>query len=316
MNKTMVDRNYCWECITEKAKFAPRDGAGAVVFGGRIWLLGGWNPADKVNFPNVCNSEVWSSKDGRDWVLEVKEAPWEGRHTAGNVVHNDKIWVVGGDCIQKYHQSDIWNSTDGINWECVCESAPWSPRVLHYTIAFAGYIWVIGGQTMPGFVSGADEVFYNDVWRSVDGKNWECVLDSAPWKPRGMIGGSATHNGKICLLGGGTYDTPATPERTYYNEVWQSADGISWEIVTQQAPWLPRQYHDVAVFDNALWVLEGYNKRNLNDVWFSTNGKDWTEIPDTPWNPRHASSIFVFNEGLYVVTGNNMESDVWKLRII
>lgn len=50
---------YTWHQVTAEAAFAPRDGAGALVFKDRMWLLGGWNWTDKVNFPNICNSEVW-----------------------------------------------------------------------------------------------------------------------------------------------------------------------------------------------------------------------------------------------------------------
>lgn len=48
-------RAYEWIQITPKAAFAPRDGAGALVFDGRMWLLGGWNPSDKSHFPRICN---------------------------------------------------------------------------------------------------------------------------------------------------------------------------------------------------------------------------------------------------------------------
>src|SRR5206468_4221373 len=37
---------YVWEQVTAKAPFAPRDGAGALTFQGRMWFLGGWNPGD------------------------------------------------------------------------------------------------------------------------------------------------------------------------------------------------------------------------------------------------------------------------------
>jgi hypothetical protein len=56
---------------------------------------GGWNPKDKVHFPRICNNEVWSSADGKTWILEKpntfsydgktfnRHLNWEGRHTAG-----------------------------------------------------------------------------------------------------------------------------------------------------------------------------------------------------------------------------------------
>ncbi|HPK00335.1 MAG TPA: hypothetical protein PKW60_12685, partial [Candidatus Hydrogenedentes bacterium] len=86
-----------------------------------------------------------------------------------------------------------------------------------------------------------------------------------------------------------------------------------WQCHLEHAPWHPRQYHDVAVFDGRLWVLEGWNQENRNDVWHSADGVEWQELPGTPWAPRHASSLFVYKDALWVVAGNNMQSDVWKL---
>ena len=309
-----MSTKYEWRCVTEQAAFAARDGAGALVFQNKMWLLGGWNPGDKVHFPLICNSEVWSSTDGASWTLENPQAPWEGRHTAGYVVHDDRMWIVGGDCNQGHYQNDVWSSADGIHWELVNNHVPWAPRVLHYTLAFDGRIWVMGGQTIPNFAD-ADEVFHNDVWSSDDGVNWTQVTEHAPWVPRGMIGGAAVHDNRMWILGGGTYDTPATPMRNFYNDVWSSDDGINWKQHIAHAPWTPRQYHEVAAFDGHLWVLEGYaaESGNRRDVWYSPDGVNWTELPDTPWAPRHAGSVFVYDGSLWMVAGNNMEPDAWRL---
>ena len=308
----MKTANYQWIKITEEAAFAARDGAGALVFDDKMWLLGGWNPNNKKYFPQTCNSEVWNSTDGVTWTHH-SHAPWEGRHTAGYVVHHNKMWIVGGDANQGHYQNDVWNSSNGTLWELVRKNVPWGPRVLHYTVAFAGKIWVMGGQTIPQFAP-EEEHFYNDVWSSEDGVLWEQVLEVAPWSPRGMIGGCAVFQNQLWLLGGGTYDTPKQPQRQSFNEVWSTADGTHW---TQHAnaPWPPRQYHDVAVFDNKLWILEGHDLQtgNRNDVWHSVDGENWTQLPKTPWPPRHAASVFVYDDGLWMVAGNNMTSDVWKL---
>ncbi len=304
-------REYEWRQVHRSAPFAPRDGAGALVFDGRMWLLGGWNPQDKIHFPQTCNSEVWSSPDGLEWTLVNPRAPWEGRHTAGYVVHRDRMWIVGGDPIQKHYQNDVWSSRDGLEWKRAAANVPWAPRVLHYTVAFNDHIWVMGGQTLPQFAA-APEVFYNDVWCSRDGARWTRVTEHAPWAPRGMIGGSVVFNGRIWLLGGGTYDTPDSPRR-FYNDVWSTADGLHWERHLEHAPWAPRQYHDVAVFDGGMWVLEGWNQSNRADVWFSSDGIRWQELPGTTWAPRHAASVFVHRGALWIVAGNNMTPDVWKL---
>ena len=69
-----MSAKYEWCRVAENAAFAARDGAGALVFRDRMWLLGGWNPGDKVHFPLICNSEVWSSPDGTSWTLENPHA--------------------------------------------------------------------------------------------------------------------------------------------------------------------------------------------------------------------------------------------------
>ena len=317
---------YEWININEEAPFSPRDGAGALVFSGRMWLLGGYNRSDKKNFPRICNNEVWSSKNGVDWSLEKPntfgtmdfdpDSDWEGRHTAGYVVFRNKMWIIGGDANQGHYHYDVWNSSNGRVWDHVNKDrkVPWGPRALHHTLVFRDRIWVMGGQTLPQFAP-AEERFYNDIWNTADGLNWVKVDTVEPyWSMRGMIGGNAIHRGRMWIIGGGTYDTPGCPERSFNNDVWSSNDGTQWVRHIESAPWEPRQYHEVASFDGRLWVLGGWNKGNRNDVWHSEDGVNWFELHDTPWKPRYAASVFVEKNALWVVAGNNMESDVWKLQ--
>ncbi|HIJ72747.1 MAG TPA: hypothetical protein HPP83_01480 [Candidatus Hydrogenedentes bacterium] len=322
---------YRWTNVTRNAAFPPRDGAGALVFKDRMWLIGGWNPGDKAYYPRTCTNDVWSSSDGTEWVIEKPNTyglenfdpsrDWEGRHTAGYAVFHDQMWIVGGDPLQGHYQNDVWCSSDGRQWHCVTagRDVPWGPRVLHHTLVFKDWIWIMGGQTLPQFAPEKD-AFYDDIWRTADGVQWERVEPEGPhWQRRGMIGGNAVFQDHMWILGGGTYDTPDLPEPTVHNDVWSSPDGIHWERRVEHAPWSARQYHDVAVFDGKMWVLEGNSVREnarwhlLNDVWWSADGLRWFEVPDTPWAPRHAASVFVYDDALWVVAGCNMESDVWKL---
>lgn len=125
-----------------------------------------------------------------------------------------------------------------------------------------------------------------------------------------MIGGSVVFKEKIWILGGGTYDAPNTKSRNFFNDVWCSEDGIAWTQVLISAPWKPRQFHEVASWDDKIWVLEGYNNEsgNRNDVWFSDNGKDWTELPDTLWKEQHASS-FMF----LIMRFGSSQGITWKM---
>jgi hypothetical protein len=323
------ERNYRWTEVTKKATFAPRDGAGALTYQGKMWLLGGWNPGDRMHFPRICNNEVWNSRDGITWTLVKPNTfldrtfdptrDWEGRHTAGYVVFKNRMWIVGGDVNQGHYHDDVWNSTDGKTWTLVNKGkkVPWGPRALHYTVVHGDRIWVLGGQTVPQFAA-SGEVFYRDIWTSADGLSWEQIKPKEPfWSARGMIGGSAVFKGRVWVLGGGTYDTPKVKSRNFYNDVWSTSDGVAWTRHVEQAPWHPRQYHEVAVYDDRLWVMEGYhaNGGNRNDVWYCADGVNWYEVPKTPWRPRHAASVYVHDGALWMVAGNNMQSDVWKLQL-
>ncbi len=316
---------YKWTQVTNAAAFSKRDGAGAVTYNGKMWVLGGWSDPPEGGPGHVGYNDVWNSINGLDWTQVRPNTPntptvWDGRHCGGYAVFNDKMWIVGGDPLLKHYQPDIWNSSDGVHWTQVTSSAPWGQRNMQVTMVHDGKIWVMGGQTLPQFVPGVPEAFYNDVWNSSDGANWTRVTEHAPWSPRGMIQGSVVFEGRMWLLGGGTYDTPAHPNRLFYNEVWSSADGVEWRK-DADAPWAPRQYHSVAVFDNKMWLMAGANfdtpEMNRNDVWYSPDGVHWTELPNTPWPTRHAGSVFVFDNHLWMVAGSHPGStpinDVWRL---
>ena len=465
---------YAWTQLTADGGFPARDGAGALVYDSKLWLIGGWNPSDSTNFPRTCNNEVLNSEDGvtwtqvkantfwkdfdqysraglagaiaasadkpyglgtawtvtedtsngghavyrsaetipaghtvhsfyakagsrsrimlyfsddyavgfdlsdgstftpsgvtglcttygceliadgwyrcwayretsiatylsvygcnasawsylgtsKDWLIAGPQSEigtavteyWEGRHTAGYCVFDNKMWIIGGDCIQGHYQYDVLNSTDGKDWTLVNGGAPIpGPRCLQVVVVHEGKIFLMGGQTIPESAPATD-IQYNDVWSTVNGRDWTEECASAPWAARGMIGGGVSFAGKIWLLGGGTYDTTEHPARTYYNEVWSSPDGKTWTLECV-APWKARQYQDVCVMGGRMWIMEGFGSEaaNRKDVWSSSDGKHWLYHGAVAWPARHAASLFVMADEAYLVAGNNMTADAWKL---
>jgi hypothetical protein len=304
--RAQVPVDGSWQLVTDAAAFSPRDCGGALVFHDRMWLLGGWHPRDDP----TTNSEVWSSADGLDWRLEVV-APWEGRHCAGYAVHRDQMWIIGGDNNRYHYQNDVWSSPDGVVWTEVASDVPWRDRVTHHVVAYDDRLWVLGGQQITDFDPAGGKAVYNDVWSSEDGATWTRVTEHAPWSPRGQILGAVVFDGKMWVVGGGTYNEP----RKYYNDLWSSADGVQWERAPGRPPWGPREYHNVTVFDGRMWVLAGYREANLDDVWSSADGTHWRQLVTTPWGSRHAGHVFVFADALWMVAGSVglPVNDVWKV---
>ena len=86
-----------------------------------------------------------------------------------------------------------------------------------------------------------------------------------------------------------------------------------WTQVTDRASFAPRDGAGALVFDDAIRILAGWDSRNLNDVWYSSDGISWREVPDTPWPARHAARVYVYDDAIWVIAGSHMVSDVWKL---
>lgn len=297
---------YHWEEVNNNCAWLPRDGAGLLVFQDKMWLLGGWNPFVEDWLPGYTCNEVWNSEDGDEWTY-VGDAPWQGRHTAGWLVHDDMIWIIGGDWNSGVQQMDVWNSNDGINWNQVLDTLPMDVRMTHMVASLGNEMIFFGGQTLTflDFVGGN---VYNDVWSSTDGNDWTQLTSDAGWHPRGQIEGNFVRNDTLWLIGGGTYDA-----RHMYSDVWNTDDGIHWNRITEAADFTPRQYHEVGVFDNRLWILGGYEGiGNRNDVWYSDNGADWYELKNTPWPPRHAGGVCTYDSSLWMISGN-LWNDSWRL---
>ena len=158
---------------------------------------------------------------------------WEGRHTAGYVVHRDKMWIVGGDVNQGHYHDDVWSSADGKAW----------------TLRQPGQAGPVGaaGAALHRRVQGQDlgdgraddarssppagEVFYRDVWTSADG------VDVGAGQAEGAVLAAAGDDRR----GGGAQRPHLGPRRRHLRHPegarpasstttsGASADGVAWE---------------------------------------------------------------------------------------
>jgi hypothetical protein len=168
-----------WEQVTRAAGWSPRIAAGAVVFKDRMWILGGTENyyfGDDTSLKN----DVWSSADGKEWKRETAHAPWSPRAYHAAVVHDGKIWVLGGgNYVPKYQAfNDVWCSDDGVHWQQVTQAAPWHPRIWFSAVVYRDRLWVLGGW------SNNPAKNWGDVWYSRDGNQWHELRSKVCWKAR------------------------------------------------------------------------------------------------------------------------------------
>ena len=295
------------------AAWSPRDSMGYAVFQERLWVLGGW-----VDSWSACPRDVWSSPDGRSWELVQPQAPWVHGDFPITLVHDHRLWVMGGwyngRLPDASASNEVWSSPDGAEWHQVSRAAAWSPRVGAAAVSYAGKMWILGG--VQNYYHGAPDDRKNDIWCSSDGRQWELVLEHAPWAPRAFHQAVVFQN-HIWLFGGGNY----LPEYEAFQDVWRSPDGIHWTRMGTKAPWHPRLWFSALVYRDCLWVTGGWSKepfRDWNDVWYSRDGLSWHRF-ETPsiWAGRHAQAGYVFQDAIWIAGGlaRPLSNEIWMLQL-
>lgn len=264
----------------------------------------------------LCSPDA-RSQELFDWQRVTDDAGWQARDSQGELVFADQLWIFGG-WFNSYEAPprDVWKSPDGSNWMLVQPEAPWIHSDLPMSLTFQGRMWMMGGWyngRLPGHSAS------NTVWSSDDGVHWKQETDAAGWSPR-LAAAAVVFRGRMWILGG-TENYYFGDESSLRNDVWSSADGRTWELATERAPWSARAYHQAVVLNDRIYVLGGGNYvpeyGATNDVWSSADGTHWRqETAAAPWHERLWFSSVTYRNHLWVLGGWSGEpstnwSDVW-----
>lgn len=288
--------SYEWTEVNGSASWAARAGLQVVTLRNRFFLMGGRTPLDPATMPY----------------------PIPGAST---------IW------------GDVWTSDDlGATWTRILETddeGHWPARAYFQAVTKDGAVFVLGGQNFrvepnvcppgvlgcPPFVSTSD--FFSDVWRSRDGVNWSRLTGAAAWEPRAGLT-SVVFKDEIYVLGGSQNDDSAViggpPVRIYFNDVWKSRDGATWQQVTEHAPWAPRAGAAAVVKDGYLYLLGGEfgflcspqpcAPPYFNDVWRTRDGVNWELVTASAgWSPRPGHQAVVILNTIVVFGGFGLSTD-------
>ena len=254
-----------WQKVAQNTGFSPRDSSpnASVYFGNKIWVLAGWRYIEETN-TYESHSDVYHSDNGIDWTLVNNTPPYNPYSSF--VSFKGWIWALS---------NTAYRTKDGLTWENLGE----------LPLTSGGRVAVLN-----------DRLFWikdNQIWASDNGTSWILLSNSPPWDSRDWPG-LLTFQNKLWLIGGGiNYNTE---ESFYYNDIWNSSDGVDWTLVNGNASWPGRYWFNSIVYDEKMWILGGWNYfhnnnefyGNQNDIWYSEDGANWTKLMAATWPQRHA----------------------------
>lgn len=301
------DRGESWELIlpTDDAGHWPARAYHEVVTkSGQMFLMGGQNfglfPNPACDFDPDCFpkflptseffNDVWRSPDGVNWTELTADAPWEERAGLSAIVFRGETYVMGGsfnddpDVIggppTRVLFNDVWKSANGRDWVQLTENAPWDPRAGADLVVKNGYIYLLGGEF--GF-TGSPPPYFNDVWRTRDGRNWELVTESARWSPRPGHTCDVLRNTIVCFGGFGQSTDPADPFKPANPmDVWVSKDGARWMQVSD-SPWNATKPSEVKYDYDTIVAPAGRDGRGLAIYTFGGDRETFNFFDPTQW---------------------------------
>lgn len=125
-------------------------------------------------------------------------------------------------------------------------------------------------------------------------------LSTLIFRPRDGAGLLAFRD-ELWMLGGWNSNNVPTTN----SEVWRTADGSHWSLVTR-APWEGRHTAGWVAFNDRLWVVGGDRNsgRYQHDVWSSLDGLHWDLVTtQVPWSGRITPIVLTFQGRLWVMGG-------------
>lgn len=282
----------------------------------RVPLVWPWNPRspDTTKDPRNVNVMVEKAND-TNYVL--KRPGVDRLYTVGlggvgqgMTYFNGATYSVNTD--QLILSSANNSGTTGATWQAA-GYADWTARSSFGYVNVQGTIYILGGVIDAG---ASLNIPTNDVWSITPGTGWQLCTGAAPWSARAepmVVNGAG--DTALLLMGG----VDAT--NTALNDVWASADGVTWVQLLEEAPWAPRYGATCLVHQGTFYLIGGYDGSQVfNDIWVSIDGKTWGELVSSAyWPARAFAAGFSFNyngrPAIWLVGGADVTltgmNDVW-----
>ena len=220
------DDGVTWVTVRQEPPL-PKSFVELAVHGGTLWAVGGANDKTDEHFTPL-NAVHYYSEDAGQFVLATDSPPFDGRYLHFLTSFKGTMLLIAGRTYdgpgEDVLSPEIWASTDGFAWRLATATAAFGPRNGGELVRHRGRLYLYSARhSAPTDLSA--------IWVSDDGVNWRADyalpadLKATNTNRYEMV----SHAGSLFI--GGVY----RGTDVNLNEVWRSADGGSWTLVTVSA---------------------------------------------------------------------------------
>ncbi|MEO7425404.1 MAG: hypothetical protein ABI036_09470 [Fibrobacteria bacterium] len=314
-----------WTKAVAAAAFPKRSRPGVAVFKDKLWLFGG-STAAKIYH------DIWSSSDGISWTKVADSIPGLSLGSEP-VVFQGMLWLYGG--VRSSFDTGfaqglkLYHSMDGLAWmpaildsaASVDDTSRGYGGILGYdTLGVAMKLQVFQGKLAS--IAGHAQFDSSAFMTSGDGIEWQSAVLPANYFGTGGTG-QIVFLDKFWRIGG---QDPWSRKQAI--DIWNTADGIEWELSAESTDFLPRYDNVLVASDSRIYSIGGSRDIELNpdhktvnlydEVWSSPNGVDWAPMDiHAPFGQRIGPGAAYFKGKLWLIGGQMANgaftNDIWYL---
>lgn len=175
----------------------------------------------------------------------------------------------------------------------------------------SSFICVVNGEPLGGYGGLITKATMNVYAADEKVLDWVNITEHTEWSDRDSLQPLVFDN-KMWIFEGWHYTGGMTAD------VWNNANGKTWNFVIPQGPWHDTDMHSTVVFNNKIWLMGGthLDGNNSNAVYCSADGANWEHATaHAAWSPRAAASVVAFKGKLWLFGGGSAQggadTQVW-----
>lgn len=285
-----------WERVVENSIDPARISPGIVIKNDKILALGGQALIGTTYRIYEELNDAWESVDGITWKKVKENCEFTPRAGSAIFKFGEKYYLLGGYNLIQDPKVDIWSSIDGLMWKYKGE--PFGgikdklvdPKV----ICNNGNVFLFDRQL--GIFKASASLDWNNLILSDEMQGSLFIQETKYGTREGY--GLVEFLGKIILFGGSGTIKQESVGSGLFNDVWESSDGISWNLIVpvkkgweNQPKFIQDRYESFParsnfyyiVFRNHIFMYGGIDQDGewIPETWVSPNGINWYLIAKT-----------------------------------